>query len=126
MKLPFDLIGWVHRHRPNNAGRFVMPYLVAVLTIVALLGAIQAVKTRDFTNELRNAQVKACEHSPVKRAVIQLHREAIVQPRELAQAEALFPGVAPGVIMRLVEVGNARHKRRIEEIRSIDCVARYP
>lgn len=49
------VIGFIHRHRPKRAGRFVMPYLTALLTILVALSLAQIKQTRDYSAETQDA-----------------------------------------------------------------------
>lgn len=48
-------VDFIHRHRPERAGRFVGPYLVGALTLLLILGAIQIKANRDNNAETQGA-----------------------------------------------------------------------
>jgi len=53
---PFgSLIGWIRRHRPENAGRYVGPYLTAALTVLVILSLIAIQQTREYSSETQDA-----------------------------------------------------------------------
>lgn len=76
-------------------------------------------------SELRSALIGACETSPLKEAEIEDQREAIVAPND-PRLRLLLPNVSRSVIDRIIAEGNAKHRARIKDIRSLDCAARYP
>jgi hypothetical protein len=53
---PFGpVIGWIRRHRPEHAGRFVGPYLTAALTILVVLSLISIQRVGDYSTETQGA-----------------------------------------------------------------------
>lgn len=120
------VIDWIHRHRPTNPGRFVMPYLVIVLTVLIGLSLIQVKDTRDFTGDLRDGLVKSCERNgnPLREAVQEVLREQIVSAERTPAS--FFPNIPPATFKRLVREQRERNEAVIRRIRPVKCAALYP
>lgn len=128
MRNPFSsIIGWIHRHRPERAGRFVMPYLTAAITGLLILGLIQVAQTRDFTNDLRDGLVKSCDKNgnPLREAVRKMLREDIEQSRS-PLIHRFFPQIPPDELERLIQAGIKTNEATIREIAPVDCASLYP
>lgn len=121
MKDPFDpIIRLIIRLRPDRPGRFVMPYLVVVLTLVLVLNVY-------FVSQLRNGLVTSCEKNgnPLREAVQGMLREEIGRSNS-PQIKAFFPQIPPSELKRLIAEQVAADEATIHEITPVDCAAQYP
>jgi len=125
---PFgSLIGWIHHHRLERPGRYVMPYLVVVLTVIAGLTLVLVVRTQGFATELRDGLVESCEKNgnPLREVLREEQHAQITSPQD-PRIQALFPNLPLAVIMPIVERGNAEHRQRLRKLHPVDCVSLYP
>jgi hypothetical protein len=121
MKDPFDpIIRLIIRLRPENPGRFVMPYLVVVLTLVLLLNVY-------FVSQLRDGLVTSCEKNgnPLREAVQGMLREEIARSNS-PQIKTLFPQIPAGELEHLIDKQVVADEATIYEITPVDCGAQYP
>lgn len=118
------IVRWLRANRPRDVARFVMPYLVLLLTVVTLLTLKIALENREQTHEIRANQIEACENSPIKHIQIETLKEGRLSINDPRISE-LFPNVPKEVRDRFVREGDKEANDRIERLRNIDCVKRY-
>lgn len=117
---------WCDRHRPKNVGRYVMPYLVAGMSILLILSLIRVDETNTFATKLRDGLVTSCERgdNPLRAAVQMMLREQI--ERAESTPARFFPDVPPAVFHRLVREQVEATRAAIRRIAPVDCAALYP
>lgn len=120
-------IGWIHRHRPERVGRFVMPYLTAAITGLLILGLIQVGQTRDFANDLRDGLIKSCDKNgnPLREAVQKMLRDDIEQSKSPV-IRRFFPYIPSGELERLIQAETKSDEATIRAIAPVDCASLYP
>lgn len=122
-------ISWIHIHRPANPGRFVMPYLVVVMTVLLFVNLIQVGNTRDFANELRDGLVASCEKNgnPL--------REGLQEEKEADIEEAEHPPPAILEVLhitaeRAIALARPKIRKLRRDVRTryapVDCASLYP
>lgn len=125
---PLDTtISFLARHRPHNPSRWVVPYLLVVLTILLGLSLWQWHETSTFARDLRDGLVKSCEENgnPLREAVQDQIRHQIEQ-RETVDYTRFFPTIPPGELERLLEEQNEQDRKTLHRIAPINCAALYP
>lgn len=110
----------------RKVGRYVMPYLVAGMSVLLILSFIRIDEANTFTSELRDGLVESCEQNgnPLRVAVQMMLREQI-QRAESTPAR-FFPDVPPEVFHRLVRDQVVATEEAIRRIAPINCRALYP
>lgn len=121
------LIDFIHRHRPENPGRFVMPYLVVALSITTGASLYTAINARTFAGELRDGLVASCERNgnTLREVLREEQRAAITDPRD-PRIRQLFPDQPQAVLNAIVAQGNSEHRTRLRKLRPVDCPSQYP
>lgn len=136
------ILDWMHRHTPRNPGRFVMPYLVVVMTLIAVAGLVQgrqahdlAERTQDVAKEnrvlakrathlsqqLRHGLIANCKQL---RATIQ---SGYIEDRNATAATpaSLFKGFPKAKFDELIDKAIDRIDTRIAATDPKECLRQY-
>lgn len=116
-----------------HLGRWVMPYLVVVLTVLlglTLLGVNQASQDRadtihDQAATLRSALVEGCKRqNTLRRSNRIFYRHQLKQTRLLLGE--FFPNLAPHRLRTITRRQSRFFRREIQRSHKVDCDAVYP
>lgn len=151
MPNPIDkAIGWIHRHRPENPARFVMPYMVVVLTLLLALNLWQvhearseSQENRDLVAQTRNQAVKIKQLALSNRRFIHALREGLIEScrkngnevravlrkkieEEIGQTgpalvHQLFPQIPPKKLEQIIQASRKDDRRAIHALRPVKC-----
>lgn len=120
MKNPLSsIIDFMHRHRPERIGRFVMPYLVVLLTVIAILGVVRV-------GELRHGLIHSCEvnGNPIREAVQGVLRQELKRS-DPETIRKFFPQIPEAELNHLLESQMDQIRAQIEKLNPVDCSAQY-
>jgi len=132
---PLDyIVGWIRRYLPENPSRFVMPYLVILLTLVAILSAFDArnrsTDVQRFSEDLRMGLIASCEQngSPLRNAIQLIILDDIQQTQAFIgtkEGSQLFPTVPPRQLDALLRDTVRDNRRILATIPDVDCQATF-
>lgn len=98
--------------------------LLAFMAFSVFKFSAQASDISDQQEALKTGLIEACEHSPIKEAVIGQIQYQLDQSRTV-DYETLFPDIPPDQLHTLIHQANEQRRAQLEQINSVDCQARY-
>jgi hypothetical protein len=141
IKTPFDYAGnFLRRHVPEEPGRYAMPFVIGVLTLLVVISLVSTLLTRDFAIDVRDNIVDSCNTSgnSIRATVRSLLEEDIAEAKEeIFQSQnfpkSYFPGIPSDKFDELIAQGVDRNEKKItkkekqiEANAPVNCEDRYP
>lgn len=114
------------RHVPPAVQHWIVPYVLIVLTLLALSTPIAYYEqTRAYQGSLRDASVDGCQRQNDVRAALRLSvRQQMQQTRSIRADQ--FPGFSPQDFHQLVRSQLAQDRSLLATIPNVNCELAYP
>lgn len=152
---PFDsAVGWLHEHRPENPGKYVMPYMVVVLTLLLAVNLWQvaearsenkdnralveqtreqatklkrlAISNRRLVHSLRAGLIEACrKNGNTVRAILRGKIREEMEQANPALVRQFFPQIPPGKLEQILRASREDDLRAIHALRPVECGKQY-
>lgn len=138
---PGDITAWMSNHAPHRLASYVMPYLVILLTIVAIfsgIAAMHAVRMNEETNrtasvaaknarELKAGLIYGCEHNgnALRRLLANRVRRELASPQKIKEYEDLFPQIPAAKLHALIKKSNTEKRAELRILAPVNCAALY-
>lgn len=141
MLTPDKIADWMAAHSPHRLASFVMPYLVALLTVVAILTAGTAMTAKHLAEEnqriaeiaavsahrLERGLLDGCEHNgnTIRKLLQNRIRAELSSPEKLKQFEELFPHISKSKLAALAKKDDEKKRAEIRRLRPVNCHILY-
>jgi hypothetical protein len=114
-------IEWMRNNKPEGIAKYVMPYVVLVLTLVTIFTAYTALETKNFAGQLRDGLVESCDvnGNPLREVVQQILQEDIDASKKIPAS--YFPGIPAEKFRELVRKKRIANEKKIRKIAPINC-----